>query len=244
MDSRRHPEGLDQFDHYARVSRVARGRLIVFEGGEGAGKSTQLDRVMQRLSDAGIVCAKFREPGGTTLGDEIRRLLLDPTATMTPRAEALLFMASRAELVARHVRPAISAGTVVLLDRFFLSTYAYQIAGRGLPSTDVRSANLVATEGLVPDLTILLTLPAGEGLTRAVRRSGPDRIEGSGAEFHAHVEAAFTEFATPEWQSAHEECGPIVSVDATGSPEAVLDRVLGVITNRFVDLKQALGAPA
>ena len=108
----------------------------------------------------------------------------------------------------------------------------------------MRSANLVATEGLVPDLTILLTLPAGEGLTRAVRRSGPDRIEGSGAEFHAHVEAAFTEFATPEWQSAHEECGPIVSVDATGSPEAVLDRVLGVITNRFVDLKQALGAPA
>jgi dTMP kinase len=225
VDPRRHPEGFDQFDHHARVSRVVRGRLIVFEGGEGAGKSTQLDRVMQRLSDAGVACAKFREPGGTPLGDEIRLLLLDPTTTMTPRAEALLFMASRAELVTRNVRPAIAAGTVVLLDRFFLSTYAYQIAGRGLPTTDVRSANLVATEGLVPDLTILLTLPAS-------------------AEFHAHVEAAFTEFATSEWQSVHEECGPIVSVDATGTPDAVLERVLGVITNRFAELKQAIGAPA
>jgi dTMP kinase len=244
VDPRRHPEGFDQFDHHARVSRVVRGRLIVFEGGEGAGKSTQLDRVMQRLSDAGVACAKFREPGGTPLGDEIRLLLLDPTTTMTPRAEALLFMASRAELVTRNVRPAIAAGTVVLLDRFFLSTYAYQIAGRGLPTTDVRSANLVATEGLVPDLTILLTLPASEGLARAKRRSGPDRIESSGAEFHAHVEAAFTEFATSEWQSVHEECGPIVSVDATGTPDAVLERVLGVITNRFAELKQAIGAPA
>jgi dTMP kinase len=244
VDSRRHPEGLDQFDHHPRVSRVVRGRLIVFEGGEGAGKSTQLDRVMQRLSDAGVACAKFREPGGTPLGDGIRLLLLDPATTMTPRAEALLFMASRAELVAQHVRPALAAGTVVLLDRFFLSTYAYQIAGRGLPATDVRSANLVATEGLVPDLTILLTLPASEGLARAERRSGPDRIEGSGAEFHAHVEAAFAEFATPDWQAIHEECGPIVSVDATGTPDSVLDRVLGVITNRFADLKHALGAPA
>ncbi len=223
---------------------MVRGRLIVFEGGEGAGKSTQLDRVMQRLSDAGVACAKFREPGGTPLGDEIRLLLLDPTTTMTPRAEALLFMASRAELVTRHVRPAIAAGTVVLLDRFFLSTYAYQIAGRGLPATDVRSANLVATEGLVPDLTILLTLSASEGLARAERRSGPDRIEGSGAEFHAHVEEAFTEFATDEWQSVHEECGPIVSIDATGTPDAVHERVLGAVTNRCAELKQALGAPS
>jgi dTMP kinase len=244
MDSRRHPERLDQLDHHARVGRVVRGRLIVFEGGEGAGKSTQLDLVMRRLSEAGIACAKFREPGGTPLGDEIRRLLLDPSATMTPRAEALLFMASRAELVARHVRPAILAGTVVLLDRFFLSTYAYQIAGRGLPATDVRAANLVATEGLIPDLTILLTLSATEGLARAVQRSGPDRIEGSGAEFHAHVEAAFAEFATPEWQSVHDECGPIVSVDASGSPGTVLERVLDVISTRFADVKQTLGAMA
>lgn len=223
---------------------MVRGRLIVFEGVEGAGKSTQLSRVMQRLSDAGVPCESYREPGGTPLGDEIRRVLLDPSSTMTPRAEALLFMASRAELVARHLRPAIKKGTVVLLDRFFLSTYAYQIAGRGLPATDVRSANLVATEGLVPDLTILLTLAATEGLARAERRSGPDRIESSGQEFHARVEAAFAEFATREWQSVHEECGPIVSVDASGTPEEVLDRVLAVITSRFAELKTVLGAVA
>lgn len=221
---------------------MVRGRLIVFEGGEGAGKSTQLDRVMQRLSVAGIAVAKFREPGGTPLGDEIRRLLLDPSTTMTARAEALLFMASRAELVAKHLRPAVAAGTVVLLDRFFLSTYAYQIAGRGLPASDVRSANRVATAGLVPDLTILLTLPAAAGLARAMSRSGPDRIEGSGAEFHAQVEAAFAEFATPEWQATHDECGPIVSVDAAGTPDEVHERVLAAITARFSDLKPAFGA--
>ncbi len=211
---------------------------------EGAGKSTQLARVMQRLTDAGVRVASFREPGGTPLGDEIRRVLLDPAATMTPRAEALLFMASRAELVARHLRPALNAGSVVLLDRFFLSTYAYQIAGRGLPATDVRSANLVATEGLVPDLTILLTLPASEGLARAERRSGPDRIEKAGEEFHAAVEEAFAEFATREWQAVHEECGLIVSVDASGTADDVLTRVLDVVASRFAELRSALGVAA
>jgi dTMP kinase len=221
-----------------------RGRLIVFEGVEGAGKSTQLQRLGGHLTRAGVVHRTFREPGGTVLGDSIRALLLDPLSTISARAEALLFMASRAQLVAQELRPALDAGTTVLLDRFFLSTYAYQIGGRGLAASDVRSANMMATDGLVPDLTLLLTLPADVGLARAERRSGPDRIERSGPEFHARVEEAFAEFATRGWQAAHEECGPIVAIDAGGAQESVEARVLDVVTSRFHEMRSALGAVA
>jgi dTMP kinase len=221
-----------------------RGRLIVFEGVEGAGKSTQLDRLGAHLSRAGIAHRAFREPGGTDLGDAIRRLLLDPAATVSARAEALLFMASRAELVSRELRPALTSGTIVLLDRFFLSTYAYQIAGRGLAESDVRSANTMATHGLVPDLTVLLSLSADLGLARAERRSATDRIERSGREFHARVEQAFAEFATPEWQGTHEECGPIVALDASDVPDAVEALVLDAVTSRFHELRAALEAAA
>jgi dTMP kinase len=223
---------------------VALGRLLVFEGGEGAGKSTQLSRLSGRLARAGIAFQQFREPGGTPVGDEIRRLLLDADGSMTARTEALLFMASRAELVAREVRPALSAGRLVLLDRFFLSTYAYQIWGRGLPDSDVRVANRVATEGLVPDLTLLLSLPASVGLARAERRSGRDRIEQSGDGFHERVEAAFAEFSTSAWQARHEECGPILSIDARGTADAVEGLVLDALTSRFGELRHALGAVA
>ena len=221
-----------------------RGRLIVFEGVEGAGKSTQLQRLGGHLARAGVAHSTFREPGGTTLGDSIRALLLDPLSTISAHAEALLFMASRAQLVAQELRPALDAGTTVLLDRFFLSTYAYQIAGRGLAESDVRSANMMATNGLVPDLTLLLTLSADVGLARAGQRSGPDRIERSGPEFHARVEEAFAEFATREWQNTHEECGPIVAVDAGGAPDAVEARVLDVVASRFHEMRSALGAVA
>jgi dTMP kinase len=226
------------------MTEKKRGRLIVFEGVEGAGKSTQLERLVGNLARAGVSHRQFREPGGTKLGDAIRQLLLDPDTTVTARAEALLFMASRAELVSRELRPALESGTIVLLDRFFLSTYAYQIAGRGLTESDVRSANMMATNGLVPDLTVLLTLRADIGLERAVRRSGPDRIEQSGMDFHARVEEAFAEFATPEWQSSHEECGPIVAVDASGSAADVEARVLDVVSSRFAELRATLGAVA
>lgn len=226
------------------MSDKKRGRLIVFEGVEGAGKSTQLERLGGHLARAGVPHREFREPGGTALGDSIRQLLLDPLSTVSARAEALLFMASRAELVSRELRPALESGTIVLLDRFFLSTYAYQIAGRGLAESDVRSANTMATDGLVPDLTLLLTLSADVGLERAERRSATDRIERSGREFHARVEEAFAEFSTREWQGTHEECGPIVALDASGAPEAVEALVLDVVTSRFRELRTALGAAA
>ena len=226
------------------MSAATRGRLIVFEGVEGAGKSTQLDRLGGHFARAGVPHRTFREPGGTALGDAIRRLLLDPDSTISARAEALLFMASRAELVSRELRPAIESGTIVLLDRFFLSTYAYQVAGRGLDEGDVRSANAMATHGLVPDLTILLMLGADVGLERAARRSATDRIERSGREFHARVERAFSEYATREWQASHAECGPIVALDAGGDAGAVEALVLDAVTSRFRELRSALGAAA
>jgi dTMP kinase len=174
----------------------------------------------------------------------VRDLVLNPRWSVMPRAEALLYMASRAELVARELEPALAAGTIVILDRFFLSTYAYQIAGRGLSESDVRSANMMATHGLVPDLTLLLTLRADVGLERAKRRGEADRIEQSGMDFHARVEEAFAEFATSDWQTTHEECGSIVAVDASGSADEVEARVLDTLAARFTELRALHGAAA
>ena len=221
-----------------------RGRLIVFEGVEGAGKSTQLERLVGQLARAAVPHKQFREPGGTPIGDAVRDLVLNPRWSVTPRAEALLYMASRAELVATELEPALAAGAIVILDRFFLSTYAYQIAGRGLSESDVRSANMMATHGLVPDLTLLLTLRADVGLERAKRRGEADRIEQSGMDFHSRVEEAFAEFATSEWQNTHEECGPIVSVDASGTAGEVEARVLDTLATRLTELRALQGAAA
>jgi dTMP kinase len=184
------------------VARAA-GLLIVFEGGEGSGKSTQLRLLADALAGAGIAHRCLREPGGTPLGAEVRRLLLDREWELDARAEALLFMASRAQLVVTELRPALERGEVVLLDRFFLSTYAYQMGGRSLPEVEVRAANALATAGLTPDLTLLLTFPVASGLARAAERSAAhDRMEREGHAFHAQVAAAFEQFAAPDWQRA------------------------------------------
>src|SRR5262249_14190493 len=156
-----------------------------------------LKRLADWLAARGRDVVAMREPGGTTVGDEIRRVLLDPASDITPRAEALLFMAARAQLVERNTRPALERGAIVLLDRFFLSTYAYQGAGRGIPPEEIRAANLIATGGLVPDLTLLFTLPVEDGLSRAMTRGGHDRMERADIEFHERVARAFDEFATP-----------------------------------------------
>jgi dTMP kinase len=208
---------------------LERGQLLVFEGTEGSGKSTQLRLLSDRLSAAGIPVVPLREPGGTTVGDGIRTILLDPRSDITAGAEALLFMASRAELVKREIEPALKRGDVVLMDRFFLSTYAYQIAGRGLSEEDVRAANCLATGGLVPDLTIVLDFPFADGIGRAALRGAQDRIERSSADFHERVEHAFSETASRAWQKAHPECGQIVRVDARGSRDEVFRRVVGAL---------------
>ncbi len=209
------------------------GRLVVFEGAEGTGKSTQIALLMDALSASGVRAATFREPGGTDTGDAIRRLLLDPAARISTATEAHLFMASRAELCAREISPALERGLTVVLDRFFLSTYAYQVVGRGLPEEQIRAANRLATGGLVPDLTLLLDLPVGNGLSRATARGAPDRIEQATDDFHARVSAAFRDFAEPAWVEAHAEAGPIVAVDARGSREDVFSRVVDVLVSRL-----------
>jgi dTMP kinase len=212
----------------------ARGRLLVFEGAEGAGKTTQVERLAARLAAAGVPCERYREPGGTPLGDAVRALVLTPGGEVAPRAEALLFMAARAQLAAR-LRERLAGGVTVLLDRFFLSTYAYQIAGRGLPAAEVRAANRLATDGLVPDLTVLLAADPAVARARMVARGGLDRMEQEDAAFHARVADAFLAAADPAWQRAHAEVGPVALVDAGGPPEAVEARVWALLGARFAE---------
>jgi dTMP kinase len=209
------------------------GVLVVLEGPEGAGKSTQLRLLAESLALRGQDVVAVREPGGTIVGDEIRRVLLDPESDIVPRAEALLFMASRAQLVEREIRPALTRGAVVLVDRFFLSTYAYQGVGRGLPSAELRAANAIATTGLIPDVTLLLTMPVSEGLARAASRGERDRMERAELAFHERVANAFATFATPAWQADHPECGEITLIDALGTEAAVAERVGGALSVRW-----------
>jgi dTMP kinase len=204
--------------------------LIVLEGAEGAGKSTQIKLLAEALTKAGRKVVSLREPGGTPLGEEVRKVLLhDATLDIVPRAESLLFMAARAQIVEREVMPALARAATVLMDRFFLSTYAYQMAGRGLPFDQVIAANKLATAGLRPDLTILLTMPASEGLARAQKRGAKDRMEQADVDFHERVAKAFAEFGSAEWQSANPEAGRIVTVDARGSEADVHARILKAV---------------
>lgn len=208
--------------------------LIVLEGPEGAGKSTQIKLLAEALSKGGGKVVPLREPGGTPLGEEVRRLVLHETESdVVPRAESLLFMAARAQLVEKHVLPALQEGATVLLDRFFLSTYAYQVAGRGLPHDQVAAANRLATTGLRPDLTVLLTMTAAEGLARAQKRGAKDRMEQADPVLHERVVRAFADFATSEWQRANPEAGPIVTVDALGTEREVHERVMRAVSARL-----------
>lgn len=218
----------------------ARARLLVLDGPEGAGKTSQLERLAAWFSAHGVPCAALREPGGTATGDEIRRLLLRPEGVIAPRAEALLFMASRAQLVSEVIAPLRDRGVLVLLDRFFLSTYAYQVAGRGLDEADVRAANRLATAGTVPDLTLLLAVDARVRAARRAERGVADRLEREDAAFHARVDHAFDDFLSPAWQRAHPECGPIVRVEGSGTPDQVFERVLQVLASRWPELVPAL----
>jgi dTMP kinase len=203
------------------VRGTHRGLFIVFEGVEGAGKGTQVELARQYLQSRGLDVVVTREPGGTEFGDRLREAILDPSAgTVDPRAEALLFAAARAQLVAAVIRPALEEGKVVLCDRFVDSSVAYQGYGRGLGEQDVLALNAWATQGLFPDLVILLHLEPEEGLAR--RGEPADRFESEDLAFHAKVADAYLRIA-----EEHPERFAVV--DASGTPEQVYLRVREVL---------------
>ena len=171
------------------------GVFLAVEGGEGAGKSTQLRLLTAWLEDEGHEVVVTREPGATPMGRKVRALLLDPaTGALAPRAEALLYAADRAQHVAEVVRPGLARGAVVITDRYVDSSLAYQGAGRALDRDDVQKISTWATEALRPDLTVLLDVDPAVGLARATRE-GADRIEAESLAFHQRVRAGFLELA-------------------------------------------------
>lgn len=183
---------------------AAAGRFITFEGGEGCGKSTQIRLLADRLRAAGKEVLLTREPGGTALAEKIRTLVREESDDPpNSRAETLLFLASRAQVVEGVIRPALESGTWVLCDRFADSTFAYQGYGRGLDLDELRRINSFATGGLAPDRTILLNVSPDVSAKRmrareAATNTGADRMEKAGDDFHSRLRRGFLELAAAE----------------------------------------------
>jgi dTMP kinase len=192
-----------------------RGRLIAVEGIDGAGKTTLVDGLARAMPEAVVL----REPGGVELSERIRALVKDPGLDVDPRAEALLYAAARAQLVASRLSPLLESGRVVLLDRFVDSSLAYQGAGRGLGVEEIAAINAFATGGLVADLTLLVRVAPEVG---AARRDGNDRMEQAGAAFFARVADAYDALAR---EASHR----YVVLDGSAAPEEVLSSALTVL---------------
>lgn len=177
-----------------------RGKLITLEGGEGAGKSTLLQGLRAHLAQHGVDVLQTREPGGTVPGEAIRALVLDAKRGMCTESEALLMFAARAQLVREVLEPALAAGRWVLCDRYIDASYAYQGGGRGMAVGAIAQLDAIATEGLKPDLTLLLDLPVAHGRARAGGRSEADRIESEADAFFERVRATYLARAAAEPQ--------------------------------------------
>jgi len=201
-----------------------KGLFVTFEGIEGSGKTTQVAKLVERLRACGREVVVVREPGGTPLAEEARRLVLDPAVKPGPAAELFLYLVARADLVRRVVQPALERGATVLADRFDWSTRAYQIAGRGLPEESVLRANALATGGLEPDLVVVLDLPLDAGRARQEAAGKVrDRMELEDEDFHRRVAEAFRAG----------DGRTIVHVRADQSPEAVQAEVWDALARRF-----------
>jgi dTMP kinase len=205
-----------------------KGRFITLEGGEGAGKSTMLERVGAWLEDSGHRVVQSREPGGTELAEQLRNLLLDRnTLSLSGQAELLLMFAARAQHLDELIRPALERGDWVLCDRFTDATWAYQGGGRGVASADITALEQLVHGDLQPDLTVLLDLPVEQGLRRAFRRSEADRFEQESPVFFERVRAAYLgrAAAAPE---------RFAVIDASRSAEDVWSQILRVLQERLV----------
>ncbi len=174
------------------------GLFVTLEGGDGAGKTTQADRLESWLRDQGRQVLRTREPGGSDLGRELREIVLHHKGHIDPRAEALLYAADRAHHIATVVRPALARGDVVVQDRYLDSSVAYQGAGRVLDAGEIRDLSLWAAEGLLPDLTVLLDLDENAARERVDGRGEADRLEAEAADFHGRVRRGFLDLARDE----------------------------------------------
>lgn len=195
------------------------GLFITLEGGDGVGKSTQAALLEAWLREQGQTVLRTREPGGTEVGQELRQIVLHHPGHIAPRAEALIYAADRAHHISTLVRPALDRGEIVLQDRYFDSSVAYQGAGRVLDATEVRDLSLWAAEGLLPDLTVLLDLDEDAARARLDAADKPfDRLEAEAGEFHSRVRAAFLALAAAEPER-------FLVVDAADAPEAIAERI-------------------
>jgi dTMP kinase len=214
---------------------MTRGRLITFEGGDGAGKSTQVARLAARLRAAGRAVVATREPGGTPSGEAIRGLLVDGVPERwSPLSETLLLLAARQDHVVRVIEPALGAGDFVLCDRFTDSTRVYQGIAGGIGLDLVDQLQRTVLGDLQPDLTLVLDLPAALGLARRRASAHENRFERMTEEYHERVRAGFLAIA----RAAPERC---VVIDATPSEETVASRIRAVVEARF-GLDLAAGA--
>lgn len=205
-----------------------RGVLVTFEGGEGAGKSTQIARLADRLEGRGLRVVRTREPGGTPGAEAIRRVLLAGGARrFGSAAEALLFAAARADHVDRLIRPALAGGAWVLCDRFTDSTRVYQ-GTAGVPADLLTALERIALAGTAPELTVILDVPAAVGLARAAQRAGgaPDRFEGDPLEEHEARRQAFLAIARAD----PARC---VVIDATGDADTVAAAIWKAVENHL-----------
>ena len=203
---------------------AARGMFITFEGGDGSGKSTQIQSVRDWFESRGREVIVTREPGGTELGTEIRRLVQNGPEDVDARTEALLYAADRAYHVATVIRPALERGAVVLGDRYIDSSLAYQGAARSLGVDEIASLSAWATQGLYPSLTFLLDLPPEVGARR--RTDAPDRMERESMDFHERVRHEYLRLADAEPDR-------IVVIDAVGTVDEVFSEIRGVLVERF-----------
>jgi dTMP kinase len=204
------------------------GRFITFEGGEGAGKSTQVRLLAAALEARAVDVVVTREPGGSPGAEDIRKLLVEgEPGRWEPLVETLMIFAARADHVARTIRPALERGATVICDRFTDSTYAYQGAGRGMPRETIRRIESISVPDMKPDLTFLLDLPADAGLQRtASRHHGETRFERFDLAFHERLRDAFREIA----RNHGDRC---VVIDSTQSQEEVAVAIWKVVEGRF-----------
>lgn len=204
---------------------MKRGKFIALEGGEGAGKSTQARLLAEALRARGQACVTTREPGGTAGAEAIRGLLLGTEGEgWHPRAEALLFAAARSDHVERLILPALERGDWVICDRFIDSSRAYQGGGGGLPDSEVLDLHRIGSGGILPDLTVLIEVPAEIVAKRLALRDGDaaDRIGGRGAAYHAAVAAAFRRFADAE-------PGRFTTISGEGSADVVHRAIMDAV---------------